>query len=264
VRSFADLDPCDMTSIDGIPTLSIARTLCELGRDVTADQLERALDDALRRGVSARWITSTLDRAVLGRSGKKFVVGSPKLATSWTFNTARKFIAKVDGRTAHMKVFIDGAKVKDFGVSLGKSGGESRNGVKVISPQKEPTHTYPSQSLGLGPEEEYELIAPWNTRLTPTGEFIHTARWAYGRIGRYNGSHGCTNMFEQDAKWIYEKTIPGDVVEYTNTGGETVPSWNGPGGMWNIPWDQWLKRAGLHAANGKPDTRTATTTGAAQ
>lgn len=199
-------------------------------------------------------ITSTLDRAVLGRSGKKFVVGSPKLATSWTFNTARKFIAKVDGRTAHMKVFIDGAKVKDFGVSLGKSGWESRNGVKVISTQKEPTHTYTSQSLGLGPEEEYELIAPWNTRLTPTGEFIHTARWAYGRIGRYNGSHGCTNMFEQDAKWIYDKTVPGDVVVYVNTGGTQVQSWNGPGGMWNIPWDQWLKKSALHSANGDPDT----------
>ena len=46
-------------------------------------------------------------------------------------------------------------------------------------------------------EEEYELDAPWNTRLTPTGEFIHTATWAYGRLGRYNGSHGCTNMFER-------------------------------------------------------------------
>ena len=191
---------------------------------------------------------------MLGRSGSKFVIGSPKLATSWTFDTARRLIVRVDGRTDRLKVYVDGAKVKDFGVSLGKSGWESRNGVKVISTQKEATHTYTSQSLGLGPEEEYELIAPWNTRLTPTGEFIHTARWAYGRIGRYNGSHGCTNMFEQDAKWIYDKTIPGDVVEYVNTGGTTVQSWNGPGGMWNIPWEKWLKKSALHSANGKPDT----------
>ena len=199
-------------------------------------------------------ITSTLDRAVLGMSGKKYVIGSPKLATTWSFDTARKLIARVNGKTARMKVYIDGKKVKDFGVSLGKTDWETRNGVKVISTQKEPTHTYTSTSLGLGPEEEYELIAPWNTRLTPTGEFIHTAKWAYGRIGRYNGSHGCTNMFEQDAKWIYDKTIPGDVVEYTNTGGTTVPSWNGAGGMWNIPWSDWLEKSALHAPDGKPDT----------
>ncbi len=199
-------------------------------------------------------ITSTLDRAVLGKSGKKFVIGSPKLATTWSFDTARKLIARVDGKTDRMKVYVDGKKIKDFGVSLGKTDWETRNGVKVISTQKEPTHTYTSQSLGLGPAEEYELVAPWNTRLTPTGEFIHTATWAYGRIGRYNGSHGCTNMFEQDAKWIYDKTIPGDVVEYTNTGGSTVPSWNGAGGMWNIPWDMWLDKSALHAPNGKPNT----------
>ncbi len=165
-------------------------------------------------------VTSTLDRAVMGKSGSKYVVGSRDLATTWTFRTARKFIAKVDGQKVNMRVWIDGKKVRTIPVSLGKDEWETRNGVKVISTQKEPTHTYLSTSLNLGPEEEYELEAPWNTRLTPTGEFIHTATWAYGRIGRYNGSHGCTNMYEADAKWIYDKTIPGDVVLYENTGGD--------------------------------------------
>jgi lipoprotein-anchoring transpeptidase ErfK/SrfK len=202
-------------------------------------------------------ISSTLDRAVLGRSGAKYVIGSKNLATTWTFKTARKLVAKVDGQKVNMRVWINGEKVKTFPVSLGKSEWETRNGVKVISTQKEETHTYLSTSLNLGPEEEYELEAPWNTRLTPTGEFIHTATWAYGRIGRYNGSHGCTNMFESDAKWIFDKTIPGDVVVYENTGGTTVQSWNGPGGLWNIPWDQWLKKSAL-GSNGVVDTTDAT------
>ena len=203
-------------------------------------------------------ITSTLDRAVMGKQGSKSVVGSKDLATTYTFRTARKLIAKVDGSRSQMKVYVDGAKVKTFGVSLGKDEWETRNGVKVISTLKEATHTYRSTSLGLGPEEEYELVAPWNTRLTPTGEFIHTAQWAYSRIGRYNGSHGCTNMFEQDAKWIYDKTIPGDVVLYVNTGGDTVQSWNGPGGLWNIPWDQWLKKSALGNTTGVVDTSNST------
>jgi lipoprotein-anchoring transpeptidase ErfK/SrfK len=202
-------------------------------------------------------VASTLDRAVMGQSGGKYVVGSKDLATTWTFRTARKFIAKVDGQKVNMRVWIDGEKVKTIPVSLGKDEWETRNGVKVISTQKEPTHTYLSTSLNLGPEEEYELVAPWNTRLTPTGEFIHTATWAYSRIGRYNGSHGCTNMYEQDAKWIFDKTIPGDVVLYENTGGSTVQSWNGPGGLWNIPWDQWLKKSAL-GSGGLVDTSDAT------
>ena len=209
-------------------------------------------------------VTSTLDRAVLGKSGGTYLVGSESLGATYTFRTARKLVVNVNGETNRMKVYVDGEKVKDFGVSLGKADWETRNGVKVISTQKEPTHTYTSTSLNLDPsvEEPYELKdIPWNTRLTPTGEFIHSAPWAYGRIGRYNGSHGCTNMFESDAKWIYDKTIPGDPVVYTETGGEVVPAWNGPGGLWNIPWDKWLKKSALGSVTGNPDTTDPLTPG---
>ncbi|HAN71662.1 MAG TPA: hypothetical protein DCQ36_08755 [Actinobacteria bacterium] len=199
-------------------------------------------------------VTSTLDRAVLGRDGTTYLVGKRDLAKTWTFRTDRKLIARVDGAKVNMRVYIDGQRVETFPVSLGKDGWETRNGVKVISTQKEPVKIYRSTSLGLGPEEAYELEADWNTRLTPTGEFIHTATWAYGRIGRYNGSHGCTNMIAEDAQWIYQKTIPGDVILYENTGGTTVQEWNGPGGLWNIPWSQWLKKSALGSGSGQVDT----------
>lgn len=201
-------------------------------------------------------ITSTIDRAVLGKSGKRYLIGAESLGTTFTFRTARALIIKVNGATTRIKVYIDGEKVKDFPTSLGKDGWETRTGVKVISTDKEPTHTYTSTSLGLDPSEESYVLEdiPWNTRLTPTGEFMHSAPWAYGRLGRYNGSHGCTNMFESDAKWIYDKTIPGDVAIYTETGGEPVQSWNGPGGLWNIPWESWLKKSALGNVTGAPDT----------
>lgn len=201
-------------------------------------------------------VTSTLGRAVLGKSGNTYLVGSTKLEETFTFRTARKMIIKVNGATNRMKVYVDGKKVKDFGVSLGKAGWETRNGVKVISTLKEPTKTYTSTALGLDPAVEWYVLEdiPWNTRLTPTGEFLHAAPWAYGRIGRYNGSHGCTNMFESDAKWIYDKTIPGDVVLFSETGGEVVPAWNGPGGLWNIPKDKWLKKSALGSVTGNPNT----------
>ncbi len=200
-------------------------------------------------------VTSTLDDAVLGRSGGRYLVGASTLGTTYTFRTDRALIARVNGATKEMEVFIDGRKRKTFKVSLGGPGWETRNGAKVISTSKEADKVYRSASLGLTePDDFYELPAKWNTRLTPTGEFLHTATWAYGRLGRYNGSHGCTNMFEQDAKWIYDNTIPGDVVDFTKTGGDMMEPWNGPGGLWNIPWRKWLKKSALGSGSDTVDT----------
>ena len=63
-------------------------------------------------------------------------------------------------------------------------------------------------------------------------------------------------MTVKDAKWMYTKTIPGDVVTYTNTGGSNVEPNNGPGGLWNIPWAQWLKKSALTSVTGTVDTQT--------
>ena len=193
----------------------------------------------------------------MGRSGANYVVGAKSLRTSYVFQTARSLIARVDGATRMMKVYVDGDRVHTFPISLGKSGWETRNGVKVVSTQKEPKHTYTSVALGIDPnvEEPYVLKdIPWNTRLTPTGEFMHAAPWALYRLGKWNGSHGCTNMRLEDAKWIYDVTIPGDVVLYTNTGGSTVEPGNGPGGLWNIPVSQWRAKSALVSVTGSVDT----------
>ena len=49
--------------------------------------------------------------------------------------------------------------------------------------------------------------------------------------------------------------------DYTETGGEVVPAWNGPGGLWNIPWDKWLKKSALGSVTGNPDTTDPLTPG---
>ncbi len=56
------LAPEDCTVTAGIAVTSIARTLVDLGAVVSDDRVEQALDDAIRRGYSLRWITETLDR----------------------------------------------------------------------------------------------------------------------------------------------------------------------------------------------------------
>ena len=207
-------------------------------------------------GHSTITITASLGSQVLGRSSdKKYVVGGRQLNGTFTFKTGRAFIATVDGATKQMVVKIDNRVRKKFPISLGMPGWETRNGPKIVSTAKEPYKVYTSQAIGItDPAQAYRLEAPWNVRLTPTGEFVHTAHWAYGRLGRYNGSHGCTNMREEDAKWIYHQTVPGDVFDYKNTGGSTVESWNGPGGLWNIPWERWLKKSALGNPSGVADT----------
>ena len=200
-------------------------------------------------------ITSTLDGTVLGIDSKgAALVGVNKLAKTWTFRTGRALVLKIDGAKHEARAYIDGKRTKTLKVSLGQSAWETRNGIKVISTDKLADKVYTSEALGItDPAQQYRLDSKWNTRLTPTGEFIHSAPWAYGRIGRFNGSHGCTNMFEQDAKWVYDNTIPGDPVVYTNTAGALMESWNGPGGLWNMPWDQWLKKSALASGTSTPD-----------
>lgn len=199
-------------------------------------------------------IRSELGHQVLGRAGGKFVVGRKDLDAAFTFRTGRKLIATVDGASKMMTVRIDGEVKHRFPVSLGKPGWETRNGPKIVYTAKEPFKVYTSQAIGImDPALAYALPAKWNTRLTPTGEYIHTATWAYGRLGRANGSHGCTNMREEHAKWIFDNTVPGDVIDFRNTGGGTVESWNGPGGLWNIPWETWLQKSALRSPMGKPD-----------
>lgn len=207
-------------------------------------------------GHSTITITASLASQVLGRSSdKKYVVGGKQLNSEFTFTTGRAFIATVDGATKQMVVKIDNRVRKKFPISLGKPGWETRNGPKIVSTAKEPYKVYTSQAIGItDPAQAYRLEAPWNVRLTPTGEFVHTAHWAYGRLGRYNGSHGCTNMREEDAKWIYHQTVPGDVIDFKNTGGSLVESWNGPGGLWNIPWEKWLRKSALGNPTGVADT----------
>ena len=203
-------------------------------------------------------IKSTMNRAVLGKKGDATLAGGPSLERTWTFQTARRLIARVDGEKHTMTVHVNGKRVKVFKISLGRPGWSTSSGVKVISTDKLASHTYTSEALGItDPNDQYVLSGVrWNTRVTPSGEFIHSAPWAYGRLGRWNGSHGCTNMFESDAKWVYDNTMPGDVVVYQNTGGPLVSRNNGPGGLWSIPWDEWLAMSALGSGTGVPDVHS--------
>jgi hypothetical protein len=74
---------------------------------------------------------------------------------------------------------------------------------------------------------------------------VHAASWNGGNIGIRSTSHGCTNLDVADAQRYFGFARIGDVVTYVNTGGPTMPSWDGYGD-WNVPWTTWRAGGVLH------------------
>jgi lipoprotein-anchoring transpeptidase ErfK/SrfK len=157
--------------------------------------------------------------------------------TGWVFDnsltldmaTGPANVARIDGKSLRMVVTSDGKQVYSFPVSLGKAATPTFNGVKIVMEKHDV-----QEMRGA----DYDLKVPWSVRITLSGEFIHSASWNGGNIGTRSTSHGCTNLREADAKNYFNFAQIGDVAEYTNTGGPTMPSWDGYGD-WNLPWSTW-------------------------
>ncbi|HSR23449.1 MAG TPA: L,D-transpeptidase, partial [Candidatus Eisenbacteria bacterium] len=181
-----------------------------------------------RAGVQVR-----LDLAgvVLAETSRVRYVGFAGTDRRHTFRTVRARVHKINAETHRMRTFVDGTLVKVSPVSLGKPGFLTRSGVKAVM-EKYPTRRMTSEGAGItDPNDQYDVIATWAVRLTPTGEFVHGASWATARIGRSNGSHGCTNLTDADAKYFYDRAVVGDPVLTYRTGRRMEP-WNGLGGPW--------------------------------
>jgi lipoprotein-anchoring transpeptidase ErfK/SrfK len=80
----------------------------------------------------------------------------------------------------------------------------------------------------------YDEIVGWSVRVTQSGEYVHAASWNGRNIGQRSTSNGCTNLNPADAQWFYAFSQVGDVLLYANSGGTTMPSWDGFGD-WNLP-----------------------------
>ena len=148
-------------------------------------------------------------------------------------STGKANISRIDGNAERMVVTSDNSQVFDFPVSLGQAATPTFSGVKVVMELDKV-----QRMVNTTPGEAYDLEVPWSVRLTNSGEFIHSASWNGGNIGVRSTSHGCTNLNVTDAENFFKFAQLGDVAEYTNTGGQTMPNWDGYGD-WNLPWATW-------------------------
>jgi len=158
------------------------------------------------------------------------------------FKTASSMVSTVDANTLIMTVRKDGKVIRKIPVTTGKSGFETRSGIKPIM-AKEGTVIMDAASGGTPTtsSEYYRLTVHQAMRLTPSGEFVHSAPWSVGSQGRASVSHGCVGMSSSNAAWFYEQSRVGDIVIVKNTG---RPQDLGNGiTEWNVKWNKWLARS---------------------
>jgi lipoprotein-anchoring transpeptidase ErfK/SrfK len=161
------------------------------------------------------------------------------------FEVGDAHVYKVNARTHQMQVFVNGERARTIPITTGKEGFTTRSGVKVII-EKFDVKRMNSETVGIpaGSAEAYDIDdVQWAMRLTYSGEFIHAAPWSVSSQGRANVSHGCTGMSTENASWLYDMTLRGDVVEYTGTDRPMEPD-NGYGD-WNVDWASYKSESAL-------------------
>ena len=164
--------------------------------------------------------------------------GSDKPVTGG-FTVGRSLIGTVDITAHTMTVRRDGKVVKVFKVSTGRAQYPTKGGVHIVL-VREKEHLYNSATVGIptaSPGGYYEKL-PWSVRISNGGAFVHANPATVRFQGHLNVSHGCVNMSVADAKWFYDNSMLGDVVDVIHA---VVPPLRSDAGMsdWNYDWATW-------------------------
>ncbi len=202
-------------------------------------------DDVLVYRPKAYWPGNAAIRVTAALKGVRFGTGLwGRATTSSTFHTGPAMVSYVDMKTDLLTVTREGKKVRVIPITTGKTGFETRSGVKVIM-GKERTRIMDAATGGTvtTDPEYYRLEVEYAMRLTYSGEFLHAAPWSVAHQGHSNVSHGCTGMSTSNAAWLYANSEIGDVVVYTGSN----RAMNGGNGItvWNVSWARWQQYSAL-------------------
>lgn len=163
--------------------------------------------------------------------------GQDDAATRFTIGD--QVIATADDATKTLTVRVNGTTVKTMPISMGKNATPTDNGTYIVGDRYSflvmDSSTY---GVPVNSPDGYRTEVNWATQMSYSGIYVHSAPWSVGSQGRSNVSHGCLNVSPDNAKWFYDNTKRGDIVEVVNTVGPTLSGTDGLGD-WNIPWDQW-------------------------
>lgn len=113
------LEKADITIVDGIRVTSIATTLLHCAAaDYPDDQVQQALDDALRRGKRPRWFVQTIERwqgkGVSGPNELRTMLRSrvgERVPRSWYQRLAHRALLELGVRLEHEVPVFDGGEL---------------------------------------------------------------------------------------------------------------------------------------------------------
>ena len=197
------------------------------------------------------WATGTTIKVTVNALGVNLgggVYGASNASTNFTIG--RSLIAYADNNAHYTQVFVNGQMVRNMACSMGKGGyttaadGSSihfwtQNGVHVVL-EKDQTVRMTSSSYGITNKSDpnyYDEEVQLCTRISYSGEYLHSAPWNMADHGKRNSSHGCINLSPEDAQWVFDNFILGDVVEVKNSP-KPLPVWDGLGD-WQLSYDQY-------------------------
>ncbi|WP_068269539.1 L,D-transpeptidase [Aldersonia kunmingensis] len=188
----------------------------------------------------------TVRATVYGLDLGEGLFGQEDAAT--TFGIGNAHVSIADDATKQVTVTVNGQVMRTMPTSMGQGGTEVIAG-KTISFWTQPgTYTVldkanpvvmDSATYGLPNNSRlgYKETINYATRISTDGIYLHELADTIWAQGNTNVSHGCLNLSPDNARWFYDFSVPGDVVEVRNTGGEPLQLWQN--GDWSVPWEQW-------------------------
>ena len=169
--------------------------------------------------------------------------------TGVRFRIGDAHISIANDITKQVSVFSNGQLMRTMPTSMGMGGSETIGG-RTISFWTQPgTYTVMDKAnpvvmdsstygLPINSRLGYKETINWATRISTDGIYLHALEDTVWAQGNTNVSHGCLNLSAENARWFYDFSQPGDVVEVRDTGGAPLELWQN--GDWSVPWSQWL------------------------
>ncbi|MGZ5405100.1 MAG: L,D-transpeptidase [Nocardioides sp.] len=258
-QTFASVAPLDGETVGvGMP---VVVTFDVPVTDKASMQRHMTVSSAPKQAGSWRWLSSTeahwrpktywragtdvsVDLDINSVSAGAGIYGQENREIDFQIGDAHVY--RVDMDSHQMRVLSNGDLLRTIPITTGEEPAfTTRSGVKVIM-EKFRERRMNSETVGIGRDDpEYYNIADveYAMRVTNSGEFIHAAPWSVGSQGNANVSHGCTGMSTENAAFLYNMTLRGDVVEYVGT--ERPMTLTNGYGDWNLDFPSWSQGSAL-------------------